>query len=407
MKKIGLILCVAGMMIFIVVAHENGARNRAPMVFSSRTMLLGLWDEYKEQFLERTGRTLDPQRDNITTSEGQSYTMLRAVWVDDQETFDSTWQWTRENMQRSDLLFSWLYGEKPDGTMGVLVAQGGENSAADADTDIAVALLFAYNRWRDGRYLDEARGIVQNIWEQEVVMAGGEPVLASNNIEQFSDTKILVNPSYFAPYAYRMFAHVDPDHDWDALIASSYRIIRESASSRLDKEDTSSLPPDWIFVNRKTGTIEPATVAHLTTGYGYEAARLPFRLALDWKWYGEPRAAESLSLFGFLKKEWREDNAIYATYAHDGQVTGDYEAPVMYGGSMGYFVVTEPGMAREIYEKKLSILYNSGNMSWRTPLSYYDTNWAWFGLALYHDMLVNLSPFPESVSSEAQLSSSS
>jgi endoglucanase len=64
-------------------------------------------------------------------------------------------------------------------------------------------------------------------------------------------------------------------------------------------------------------------------------------------------------------------------------------------------------MAREIYEKKLSILYNSGNMSWRTPLSYYDTNWAWFGLALYHDMLVNLSPFPESVSSEAQLSSSS
>ena len=61
-------------------------------IFSNQAMLEALWENYKEEYIEDSSfRTLDKQRDNITTSEGQSYAMLRAVWQDDKQTFDKSW----------------------------------------------------------------------------------------------------------------------------------------------------------------------------------------------------------------------------------------------------------------------------------------------------------------------------
>ena len=72
---------------------------------------LGVTDQ--AEFVEQgTGRTLDPSQGGITTSEGQSYTMMRAVWSDDRATFDSSWQWTKDNLQRPDRLLSWRFGPR-------------------------------------------------------------------------------------------------------------------------------------------------------------------------------------------------------------------------------------------------------------------------------------------------------
>lgn len=363
------------------------------MIYSSRTLLDALWNEYKKEYFDSNGRTVDRQKANITTSEGQSYTMLRAVWSDDQPAFQLAWQWTQQNLQRPDHLFSWLYGAHPDGTYGVLTEQNGQNTATDADTDLAVALLFAYDRWREPQYLNAANDIVQGIWQHEVVTINGTPIIVSNNIEQYSPNKVLVNPSYFAPYAYRMFAQLDPTHDWNALVDSSYRLISQSSQARLDTNSSAILPPDWITVDRQNGAVGPATTPGLTSDYGYEAARLPWRLALDWYWYKDPRAVDALAQFSYLQNEWQKNGKLFATYGHNGTVVGDYEIPMMYGGSLGYFLVSDPSAARTVYEQKLLSLYDPGALAWHTQLSYYDSNWAWFGLALYHNALINLSPF--------------
>jgi hypothetical protein len=99
----------------------------APLTFSPLEILGGTWYTYKLEGLEPgTGRTIDRSRGNITTSEGESYTMLRAVWMDDKPTFDTSWQWTKDNLHRPhDQLFAWLFGERPDGTYGVLTARAG------------------------------------------------------------------------------------------------------------------------------------------------------------------------------------------------------------------------------------------------------------------------------------------
>src|SRR4051794_15125467 len=69
--------------------------------------LSALWSFYKYRYI-RDGRVISPDEGGITTSEGQSYAMLRAVWSGDRETFDSVWQWTRKHLQiRGDKLFAW------------------------------------------------------------------------------------------------------------------------------------------------------------------------------------------------------------------------------------------------------------------------------------------------------------
>jgi endoglucanase len=317
--------------------------------------------------------------------------MLRAVWMDDRATFDNTFQWTKDNMQHdNDKLFSWLFGKRADGTYGILDDQGGNNAATDADVDIAVALLFASERWGDPKYLYDAVDIIDDIWDKEVALVNNKPVLTANDLAGNASPTVLVNPSYFAPYAYRLFAQVDSKHDWEGVVASSYEILKQSSRSSLDKQSTSGLVPDWLEINKATGVIQAPASASLTTNYSYDAMRTPWRIALDWKWHGEPQAKEFLQQLNFLEKEWDANGKLYSTYAHDGAVIGRNESAAMYGSSIGYFIVNSPEKAKKIYEEKLISLYSPGKQSWVEPLSYYDDNWAWFGLALYYDALPNL-----------------
>lgn len=381
---------ISGLVILGVFTHQI-ARTAGPNIFSRTSMLTALWEDYKRRYWEATtGRTIDHQRDGVTTSEGQSYTMLRAVWQDDQPTFDKSWQWTKEILQRNDdRLFAWLFGKRADGTFGVLTDQGGNNAASDGDTDIAYALLMAYARWGDRSYLEEARLIIADIWEHEVVIIGGKPYLAANNWEkQLQNDRILVNPSYFAPYAYRTFAVVDPEHNWDDLIQTSYDVLLQSIRASFS-EAPGVLPPDWLVLDRTTAAVRRAEPNH-RSDYSFDAMRIPWRIALDWVWYRSEDAKQVLQAMRFFSDAWKRDHALYTRYAHDGTPLERGEAPAIYGGSMGYFKVVEPALAKEVYKKKLRALYNPDTDTWKENLSYYDDNWAWFGVALYHDYLTNL-----------------
>lgn len=393
-RIIGTILFVGGLGTLAVLAIFT-VQPHSQLIFSSRSMLGALWHDYKARFVEAdTGRTVDPARDYASTSEGQAYTMLRAVWMDDKITFDQTWKWTKANLLRPDGTLSWLYGRGSDGSWGIRTDQGGQNTASDADVDAALALAFAYARWQQPEYIASAQKIISGIWNTEVFAANGQPVLAADNLEKTSTAPdALVNPSYFAPYAYRIFARLDQSHDWNALIDSSYRILAQSASANLDTGRSAGLLPDWISVNKATGGIKPAFLPDTSSNFGYEALRSPWRLALDFKWSGDPRASQVLSRLDFISEEWRLRKKIFATYKHDGSVAGAYENPAMYGGSLGYFLVEKPDEAAQIYEDKLAVLFSSDLLAWKKPLSYYDSNWAWFGLALYNGALYDFSPY--------------
>jgi len=384
-----LIVVAAGATTYAVIASSKKVDQN--IIFASHTLLAGTWNDYKTEYWEKdTGRTLDKQQDDITTSEGQSYTMMRAVWMSDKPTFDKAWAWTQEQLQREDKLFSWRWGKLDDGTYGVLTNVNGQNAASDADSDIALALLMAASRWQDEKYLVQAKEVIVSMWDNEIVTAGGKQYLASNNLEKQSSSPIVMNPSYLAPYAYREFAKVDKEHDWNAIVDSSYDLLDRSADANLDKSKTAGLIPDWVLMDRKTGELSAPTVTSLTTNYGYDAMRAPWRIALDYKWNNEPRAKATLEKMSFLADEWKRTGTLKSIYAHDGSVVSNDEVAESYGTALSYFDVVEPELAKEVYDQKIKTLYDQNTNSWDQPITYYAANWVWFGIALHEDQLPNL-----------------
>lgn len=373
------------------ILYLHSKKRVAPIIFSNNQMLAELWSSYKKTIIEPgTYRTLDRELDNITTSEGQSYTMLRAVWMDDQTAFDQSLKWAQAFLQRPDHLFAWRYGPKPDGSYGIQAHLGGQNTASDADCDIALALIMASKRWNDPSYLEEAKRIIKSVWEREVVMIQGRPVLVALDLE--SDPRkqsVIVNPSYFSPFEYKVFATIDKRHDWLGLADNSYALLLALSKDKLGLRKNSGLPPDWVSMDKATGKFGKPAKGQ-TTDYGWDAIRTPWRLALDWQWFKDPRAKQVLGTMHFLGDQWHQHGELKAIYARDGRVVGDYESLAMYGTTMGYFLVIDPLGGREVYERKLQVLYNPDTQSAVEGLRYYDSNWIWFGIALAQNALPNL-----------------
>lgn len=389
--SIGLAIAISG--IIGIIAYNNSTRKDTPLVFSKHDTLLELYNDSIINTIEPTSnRTLDKQQQNITTSEGESYTLLRAVYVDDQKQYDASLQWTKDNLQRDDHLFSWKFGRLPDGHYSILDNIGDQNTATDGDSDIALSLLMAYSRWHEDKYLYDAKAIIGSMWDKEVVSINGKPVLTADDLERNNPSQVVVNPSYFSPSAYKLFAKVDPSHNWTGLADNSYAILAELSEAKLDKPTSSGLPPDWVIMNRQTGAFSaPAAGSTQTTDFGYDAMRIPFRLALDYNWNKDPRDKQILGKYSLLKTEWDKNHKLAAVYTHDGIAKADYEAsPAIYGGTIGYFQVIHPQTAHQISQSKLATLYDTDGQKWKTELPYYDDNWAWFGLALNQNALEDI-----------------
>jgi endoglucanase len=390
MKNIaGYIFIVLGLFVLIAVLYANSKFSMQTRTFSPYSLLNASWENYKTRFINQDGRVIDYSQNAVTTSEGQSYAMLRAVWIDDKQTFDLVWNWTKNDLKRpNDHLLAWHWGKKQDGTYGLL-ENGGENSASDADSDVALALILAARRWQDQKYVDAAKPLLTDLWQKETATAAGKRYLIAGNWAQDSNTLVL-NPSYFAPYAWRIFAEVDKQHAWNSLIAPSYDLLQQVGQEPLDKDHAVGLPPDWVAINRQTGALQAPNLPNLTTNYGFDAMRIPWRISLDYQWNKEPRAKDYLQSFQFLANAYKKDGKLASTYSHDGQVVQASENPVMYSTVIGAFMVTDPNLAQKVYQDKILRLYSNDSNSFNKDLPYYEQNWLWFGAGLYNNHVQKL-----------------
>jgi endoglucanase len=345
------------------------------------------WAGYKTAFIELDGRVIDPTRGGITTSEGQGYGLLRAVWMGDQQVFDAVWHWTATNLEtRGDGLFASLWS-------GGKVADG--NSASDADSDIALALLYAARKFATNALHLDALRVLDAMWQSEVVSINGMNVLTAGN---WAKTQVspgpVINPSYFAPYAYRTFAREDPAHPWTTLIDSSYALLGQCTSATLDGTAGVGLPPNWCAISRSTGAIVSFPTIAGADDYGYDAFRVMWRVALDALWNHEARARAYLNGSAFLREQWSSKRMLDPVYAHDGAVISSYDDPTLYGGDIGNFLVTDPAGASQIEQVLLASFHPpaapSASAYFGDPQNYFEQNWVWFGLALSTGVLVDL-----------------
>lgn len=297
--------------------------------------------------------------------------------------FNQTWEWTRRNLMRPDGLLAWNWRD------GAIVDA---NGATDADVDTAYALLLAGRRWNDRALTEAGQTLVRAIWAQEVMTVNGAPYLAAGNWAT-SQPIVAINPSYFAPYALRVFAEVDPARDWRGLIDTGYRALFESSAALLGSERSSGLPPDWVGLERASGRFVPLRFNQDdTTRYGYDAARTYWRVALDSRVSGDGRAEAYLRTAGFLQYEVQRKGYVSGVYAHDGTVL--QEAPTLVGiaGGIAALQTLAAGAAQAVFAGQMlgGMAQASAGAYWGNPDDLYGQEWAWFATALYANTIRNV-----------------
>jgi endo-1,4-beta-D-glucanase Y len=209
-------------------------------------------------------------------SEGIGYGMLLATGFDDRALFDGLWKYYEDHEDPLGLM-NW--------STGVCDAAGNNNAnaAADGDLDAAMALVQASARWPDGSYLADAKTLTAAIIASETELCGERAILRpGDKFGGCSDmSSARVNPSYFAPGYYRVFAAKFPDQAerWNALVTGSYELYP------LYQARMSGLVPDWAAVDGSDW---------YGASYSYDACRTPWRVMVDYAWSGEPKAKTML-----------------------------------------------------------------------------------------------------------------
>ncbi|MEO8905385.1 MAG: glycosyl hydrolase family 8 [Polyangiaceae bacterium] len=204
-------------------------------------------------------------------SEGIGYGMLLAVGMMDQSSFDGFWKYYQDHLDKNGLM---------NLTTGKCDAPGNNNSnaATDADLDTTMALVQAAARWPNGGYLTQAQALAAKVVSFESEMCSGRRVLrpgdAVGGCTDPNDQRI--NPSYFSPGYYKVFAHYFTDQAlaWTALADGSYQLYA------IYQARMGNLVPDWSGPDGSDNG----------SGYSEEACRTPWRVAVDYGWSGDTRA---------------------------------------------------------------------------------------------------------------------
>jgi endo-1,4-beta-D-glucanase Y/4-amino-4-deoxy-L-arabinose transferase-like glycosyltransferase len=344
------------------------------------------WDFYKKNYIVSYGQVLEPDT-QITTSEGQAYAMLRAAWMNDYETFKGVWLWTQHHFQHrlDDKLLSWKWqGES-------LVDS---NNATDADLDIALALLFGSARFPNApeaqqQYLEDARVIIEDIWRKSVVDIGGTYYLiASDKKSAQVPNGVLLNPSYFSPAHYRLFAEIDTKHNWNKVADDTYVIL-----DRLTRGYSTPLIRNWYVIDPATGVITDATNVHgqMANHFSYDSFRIFWRLHLDYAWFNNQKAYNYLERSGNYLERYTNDASIPTVIDPVSGNVISYEQSVAIVSSylLPLNISAEPATVRRFVENRVEKFHSPGGY-WGLKTTYYDQNWAWLHLGFFYNDLFNL-----------------
>ncbi len=245
-----------------------------PVGETSSNNFQAAWSVYRRRFVRLEGRVVDSGNGGVSHTEGQGWGMLFAEAAGDRESFDSLWDWTRNNLRRpEDGLFSWRW--LPDANPPV----ADRNNASDGDLLIAWALLRASRRWQDSAYQQAALDLSAAIQETSLLRDEKKAVRALLPARQGfqRDGGTIINLSYFVFPAFRELAAAEKQAGrmekaalWQATLLAGLSLLRRA------RFGTYQLPPDWLFLG-DDGELAPAP--DFPPRFGYEAVRIPLYLA--------------------------------------------------------------------------------------------------------------------------------
>jgi endo-1,4-beta-D-glucanase Y len=181
------------------------------------------------------------QNGGVVTSESMACGMLIATMMGDKSMFDEFWGYVQTKLSYG--LMRW-----DDGSGG---------SATDGDEDIAYALLVADKKWSG--YGSAATAMINNVKDQDI---DGDRL---NPGQTWGDA---FNPSYFAPSFFKKCSGMNE------VIVKSHDLLAKNTGN--------NFPTDWSDGDgNPIDSAGEATAGFSRPAYGYDAARVPWRIGMD------------------------------------------------------------------------------------------------------------------------------
>ena len=234
-------------------------------------------------------------------TEGMSYGMMITVQLNKKAEFDAIWNWAKTYMYISDPkapsyeYFAWSC--KTDWT------HNSEGAAPDGESYFAMALLFASNRWGDGKgiynYHAEAEKLLTAMVHREKISAPSKygvhtagPMMNQDPPEILFVPDVFgqpfTDPSYHLPAFYELWSRWGPKED-RAFWAKAAETSRAFFVKTTNKE--TGLAPSYANFD---GT--PHKNRFPQSGeFGYDAWRTASNWSVDWSWWHKAPAEEELS----------------------------------------------------------------------------------------------------------------
>jgi endoglucanase len=189
-----------------------------------------LWQNYADRFLDTTGRILDHDAGDRTTSEGQSYALFFSLVANDRPCFNRILSWTEQHLAQGSLrdhLPAWLW-ENKNGSWQV----SDRNSASDADLWLAYTLLEAGRLWHDPSLTEKGSGLARKIAAGEVVDIPelGPMLLPGPTGFHTQDGFYQLNPSYLPVQLLLALEHYQPGGPWGNIASGVPKVLRGAAS---------------------------------------------------------------------------------------------------------------------------------------------------------------------------------
>lgn len=230
---------------------------------------------------------------NCTVSEGVGYGMLIALFQEDWELFHGIYLYAWGNVERDiggsggSYLLQWI--------LDSFTEYIDKSAATDADLDIATALILAHYKLKtmnselSNLYLQHAKNVVNSVWDRLVEGKCSQNYLVcAGSSAMWYKEPVTFNLSYFAPVAFRLFAMIDPSHDWNAVLNANYAYMKLAQSKSV------GLPPDWSDASGAAVLAPNGSSKATYNTYGKESLRASWRIAWDYHWFGSEDAKEVL-----------------------------------------------------------------------------------------------------------------
>ena len=178
------------------------------------------------------------------------------------------------------------------------------------------------------------------------------------------------------------------DAGWTELRKTTYYVLN-SLSKRFDGQEGKGLIPDWCSVD-SADNFYP--LEGKNSGFGWEAVRVPFRVILDFTWFGNDEAFKlmKLGLSKFIEEEWAKDKAVYCEYEYSGISDNKYENPAFYAAYYCALNIVNSDYAADMLSKTGSYLTRkSDRWFYGSEDEYYVNSLAWFAEGVYSGALKN------------------